>query len=247
MGDSLNMGSGTSRIFSGQGTTETNKLHYGETASFFAEEIKKRLPISGEPYVLVDLGTFKGELLADILKLLPKYKFKTIGVDINEEALADNTVVDSKVVANAEKLPFNDRSIDIAIMRYVLQWNVIKVQKDILKDISRVIKRFALLEHNGPDNVHAQEWRKHSDGLLGGSRVAKMGRKNYFFASAEEIEKWMDESAVKYERLRNRIIKDYSNIYIERYQLDSQEAQTARDILGSMDYIEQTDWVIFSK
>lgn len=243
--DAQNMGAGTSSVFSGQVLTDTNRIHYAESAPFFAEEIRKLLE-SGE-YTLADIGTYKGELLTEILKLLPEYKFKTIGVDINKEALEENKVVGEKVVCDARKLPFADKSIDIVIVRYMLQWNNSEAQKDILKEIARVIKRFAIIEHNGPDNGDEELWRKNSDRLLSGDEVSKMKRLNYFFASEAEVERWMSESGIEYKVLRSRKTPGLSNIYIERYLLDDKEAETARNILEGTDYVAQVDWLILPK
>ncbi len=244
MSDTPNMGEGTSSIFAGHGGTETNSINYGESPLFFANEIKKRLKVSPDPYVLMDIGTFKGELLGNIIELLPEYKFETIGVDINSEALDENNIVDSKILGDARNLPLEDRSVDIVVVRYVLQWNTMESQKDILQEIARVIRKFAIIECVGPDNLNAILWREHSDELLSGKKVEKMKRGDNYFASEQEIQDWLDKLGIKFEKLRSRNVPGLSNVYIERYLLDEVEAKMTREILSGTDYLNQSDWLI---
>jgi ubiquinone/menaquinone biosynthesis C-methylase UbiE len=240
------MGDETSRVFAGQGVIETNKLHYGESAEFFAREIKKRLPPSSEPYVLADIGAFKGELLGEILHLLPEYTFNTIGVDINTDALDQNTVASSKVVCDATNLSLKNKSVDVVIMRYVLQWNNPADQVKILKEVARVIRKFAIIECTGPDDLHAELWRKNIDNLLNGEKVSKMKRNNYYFASESEIQDWLSKLDITHEKLRSRVIPDLSGVYIERYSLDNQEAEMAKELLRGTDYSNQSDWILIA-
>lgn len=239
-----NMGEGTSPVFAGRGVTSASRLYYGESAEFFTSEIKKRLPSRKEPYTLLDIGTHEGELLANIIKLLPEYNFDTIGIDLNQKALNKNPTIKSKILCNAESLPFEDKSVDLAIARSVLQWNLPEAQKRILKEIARVIRRFAIVEHPGPKSDNAVMWREHSDRLFSGNEISKMKRSGHFFASEGELEKWMDENHIQYKNLRSRTIPDLSNIYIERYLLNKNEAKITRKILGDMDYLRQTEWLI---
>lgn len=240
-----NMGEDTSRVFSGEYIYPATKEMYAETAEFFASEIKKRLPEREEPYVLVDVGAFQGELLAELLKKMPGYKFQTTALDINEVALKKNQVAGQEVVADAEKMPFADKSVDVVIVRCVLQWNSAEKQKRILKEIARVVKKFALVEHIGADVVDTNNWRAKMDDLLDGEEVLKMKRGEHFFSSADEVEEWLKQSGVVFERLKDRKINDGAGVYIERFGLNSAEAEKTCKILADKNYFLQTDWIIY--
>lgn len=239
------MGDDTSRVFSGETQSQTNREIYSETAEFFANEIKKRLSVRNEPYTVADVGAFQGELLSDIIEKLPEYHLKTIAVDISEQALEKNTASEEKIVSRAERLPFDDKSIDIAIMRYVLVWNEAETQKKILEELARTVKEFALVEHSGPDVVDTDEWRNKTNELYRGDEVPKLKRTGHFFASRDEIEEWMQQFGIKFERLRDRLVQNLSDVFVERYALNAEDAQKTRDVLGDKNYLRQTDWIIF--
>lgn len=240
------MGSETSKVFSGEAESLTTKEMYSETAGFFADQIKSHIPESTGQYVLADVGSFQGELLSNVVELLNEYKFETVAVDINEVALVGNKA-NKKIVSSGEQLPFDDNSIDVVIMRYVLQWNNAEKQKKILKEINRVTKTVALIEHVGSDTEDTENWRGKQDELVSGIKIPKLKRGEHFYSSRDEIETWMSEQGIKFFRLRDRKIAEASNAYIERFGLDENEADTAREILGNKDYFMQTDWAIFPK
>lgn len=241
------MGDDTSRIFSGETDNRTNVEMYGETADFFANEIRKRLPVKDGEYTIADVGSFQGELLADLLAKLPEYRFKAIAIDINEAALQNNTTTDNKVVAHAEALPLEDKSVDVAIIRYVLQWNNAEKQKKILSELARVVRSFALLEHVGSDVIDSDIWREKTEELFTGEKVSKMKRGEHFFSSKDEVERWMLEAGIDFQCIKNRKIDNGADVYIERYALTPGEAEQTRSILGDKNYFQQTDWAILPK
>lgn len=128
------------------------KLLYTETASYFAEIIRNHLRPREQPYQMLDVGTFKGELLKNIIRDLGDgFHFHTTGIDINKEALSVNKVVENKVMADIAEMPFSDNAFDVSEARYVLTWNTPERQKSILQEINRVSNRFAILQHGGAD------------------------------------------------------------------------------------------------
>ncbi len=241
--NTTDMGATTSRVFAGEYKSKTTKEMYGETADFFATEIRKRLP-NNKSYSLIDTGSYQGELLGELLKKLPEYHLQTFGIDINQAALSHNSA-DQKILASAEALPLEDKSVDVAIVRYVLQWNELEKQRKILQELARVTREFTLIEHAGSDIINPEAWRKHTDNLFDGAIIPKMKREGYHFSSRDEIEKWMHESGITFTRLRDRRIENMANVYIERYRLNKEEAEKAKQILGDKNYCRQTDWIIF--
>lgn len=68
-----------------------------------------------------------------------------------------------------------------------------------------------------------------------------------FFSSGEDVERWMINNGINFERLMERKVEKVSNVFIERIALNESEAQIARDLLGDKDYIIQTTWLIFGQ
>jgi ubiquinone/menaquinone biosynthesis C-methylase UbiE len=238
------MGVDTSHVFSGNVKGEALKRVYGESAQLFADLIKKYLPASEKGYTLADLGSYKGELLAKILEELGvDYKVKTIAVDVNEEALKQNTA-DESVVSSVDSIPLADGSVDISIMRYVLQWNPLNVQKDILKEFNRITRKIGVLQHCCPDDQNADEWRKHTDDIYDGEEVLKLKREGYYFSSPGEVEAMMTELGIKFKKICEVTAPGFSEIFVERYALSREEAETLRKILGKFDYENVVTWVI---
>ncbi len=115
-----------------------------------------------------------------------------------------------------------------------------------MKELSRITKGIALREHVGLDIVETDEWRKRFDDLYDGQEVSKMKRMGYFFSSCDELESFMREFGIAFERLRDRVIKNGADIYIERYALNDEEIKKTRGILGDKNFFRQTDWVLYS-
>jgi len=239
-----NQGEKSSVVFRGESNSLTTKQIYEESAEYFADIIKSKLSDKNKTYKLADLGSFKGELLGNILEKLHDYKFNTIAVDINKEALKENSSAQKKIIATLDKITLEDKSVDVAICRYVLQWNNQQKQQEILKEISRITKGFAIIQHAGADNENSDKWRERIDDLLDGEENPKLKRTSYYFSSRSEIENWMQENKINFERLMERRIEDASNIFIERYNLNDEESLKTKEILGDKNYIIQTTWLV---
>src|SRR5262245_34382071 len=117
-----NQGEKTSSVFAGKGKSSASQRIYAESAELFAALIADSLAPHSGPHVLADIGSFKGELMFEILERLRGYAFQTIAVDINREALDENRA-DRKIVADVVDTLLEDKAIDVTICRYVLQWN----------------------------------------------------------------------------------------------------------------------------
>ena len=238
------MGVDTSHVFSGDAKSESVRKIYGESAGLFADLIRQYLPPTSDEYTLADLGSFKGELLKKVVSNLdPGYKIKTIGIDINEEAMQDNPA-DERIVSSVDALPLADKSVDISIMRYVLQWNTLEKQAEILKELNRVTRKVGIVQHCCPDDQNADEWRRHSDDVYDGEEISKMKRAAYYFSSPSEVEAMMVESGIKFKKISEITAPDFSQIFIERYALSEEEAVLLRKILGEFDYENVVTWVI---
>ena len=245
MSPAQNMGDDTSRVFAGSFRFEATRQMYAETADLFANQIRKRFPDKSQTYVFADIGSFQGELTKEILEKLPDYHFTIIAIDNNEEALKKNGTAGKTILADAGKLPLETKSVDIAIMRYVLQWNPKEKQKQMLKELLRITKGCILIEHVGSAIEEPEKWRQQFDHLYDGSVIAKMKRSNYFFSSRDEIEVWMRELGMTFERINDRVIENGTDVYIERYALTDDESAQMRDLLGENNFFRQTDWVVF--
>ena len=234
-------------VFRGEGKFKANQELYAYSAKNFANIIKEKLLLRDEPYILADLGGHKGELLGNIISQLPDYKFETIGIDLNEDALRENLIANKKVVASLDKLPFADKSIDVAIARYVLSWNNIDGQRNILNEIARVVKNFGIVEHGGAPRESAELWRNGFNQLFNGEQIPSLKRDIHFFSSGNELENLMIESGISFECVSDKKIDNVSDVFIEKWKLNEDDASKAKEILNDKDYIIQTRWVIYPK
>lgn len=87
---------------------------------------------------------------------------------------------EKKNTADLTKIPLEDNGVDIGMARYVLVWNDSEKQQAILKEISRIIKNFAIIQHAGADNENPDDWRKNTNELLSGI-IPKIKRSGHFF------------------------------------------------------------------
>jgi len=241
----IEQGENSSKVFSGEmNKSETTKELYGQSAEFFANIIREKLTPDRE-YKLADLGCYGGELLQNILDFLPEYQFNTIGIDC-EKNLANNKSAEEKIVADLEQIPLADKSVDVAISRYTLAWNNAEKQKEILKETSRIVHDFAIIQHAGADGENSDAWRAKFDDLFDGNEVPSCKRVGYYFSSREEIEKWMNENKIEFKRIAERRVEAVSNVFIERWALNETDSEKTRHVLSDKDYIIQTTWLIKS-
>jgi SAM-dependent methyltransferase len=238
-----NQGDGASELFKGEGKSLATHELYAESADLFAGIIKKYLQPE-EKCTLTDVGSYQGEFLGDVLNKLPEYTFSTVAIEMNENALAHNNA-DNKIVAGAEKLPIKDASADIVLCRYVLQWNDTEKQKEIIKEIARSVNKIAIIQHAGADDINPDEWRSRMTDVFDGEEIPQLKRGGMFFSSAQELEQWMIDDGIKFERVQERVIQNLSDVFIEKYNLPENEAKVMKNILGDKDHIHQVTWVIF--
>ncbi len=235
-------GENSSQTFSGENKTQTTFELYAQSADFFANNIKQKL-IPQQEYIFADLGCYGGELQESIINLLPQFQFYTIGID-HENNLLNNNFAHEKIGADIERVPLKDNSVDIALMRYVLHWNIAEKQKRILKETMRLIRDFAIIQHVGPDQSDAVSWREKITVLLSG-KVPKIERYGHFWSSSDEVESWMKEQNIQFERIQHRKIDTFSNMFYEKYNLSEEENREVVEFLGDKNYIVQTSWLIY--
>jgi len=239
----IEQGENSSKVFKAEGNlSKTNIKMYRQSPEFFANIIRKNLR-PGKTYRIADLGCYSGEFLQNIIDLLPEYEFKTIGID-REENLENNKTAEEKIPADLELIPLKDKSVDIAIMRYVLQWNVREKQKKILSEIARIIKEFAIIQHIGADNVESDLWREKFDNLLGGA-IPKIKRVGYYISSKNEIESWMREHNISFEKIQNRKIEEFYRVFSERWNFTNEEDEIAKKTLDNKNFAIQTSWLLY--
>lgn len=228
------------RIFHGAATSKTAQLVYGESKELFSQVIRENL-MSGI-YTLADLGSHRGEFLEDFIGALPEYKFKTIAVDVNIDDLNKNHA-DQIVVSELFKLELPDKSVDISFARYALAWNDIDHQKDILREIKRVTKKIAIIQHQGASDDNPSLLQNASMKLFGGE-IPELNREEFFFSTASQLENIMEELDLDFKKVQDRKVSGLSDIFIEKYDLSRSDSRRVKEILRDSDYIQQLTWVI---
>ncbi len=238
------MGEAAQEMFSGKTHESSVGQLYAETAALFAEVIKNKLPPRDAPYEMLDVGSFKGDLVANVVKEVgDDYHFAITGIDVNGEALEQNQAVSTKVTADISAMPFADRQFDVTEARYVLVWNKPEKQEQILREINRVTSDFSILQHAGADNTDTSAWQHNIHALLSGG-VPKLQRQECYFSSADEIEQWMTQNGIQFKRIQHRKVDKVSSVFIEKFKLSEEETRVTHQILGDKDYIYQTTWII---
>lgn len=237
-----NQGTNTSAVFAGAGSSSASWKIYGETAVLIADLVARNIPDRAGPYVLADIGSYKGELMGEILRRLPRHPFVTVAVDINPEALEEN-IAQRRIVADVAETLLEDNAIDIAICRYVLQWNPPEKQQRILRELNRITRHAVILQHFGCDDDD-REHRARIDHVLSGEHLPQLLRKDYYLSTAREIEGWMRKQGLAFERRPQVAVQDVSDSFIDRYDLVGQEARLLKSLLGRHDYIVLTTWVL---
>ena len=239
------MGVKTSDVFRGKSEMGPVREIYGESAKFFSEIIRSKFT-SDKKHSLLDIGSAKGELVSEMLGYLPGYNFDVTATDTNPDAINENSAK-NKIVADAESLPLDDQTIDIVLMRYVLQFNSLNSQENILKEVQRVTKEIAIVQHGGADSVDSEGWRNSVDQIFHSAELLPLNRDGILYSSQDEVESMMDKNNISYERIQSRRIEGLSQAFIERYSLNDDQIKLIKNILGDKDYIMQTTWIIYPK
>ncbi|EKD23513.1 MAG: hypothetical protein ACD_81C00229G0002 [uncultured bacterium] len=244
--EKYNQGKNATEIFKGESELKALKEVYGETAGLFAGILKEKLEEDTQ-YTLADLGAFKGELAQSILKYIPELDLEVIAIDVNPDALEQNKAADKKITANLTELPLKDKSVDIAMMRYALQWNTLEKQEKIIEEVSRIIKKFAIIQHAGSENEDPQGWRGKVQRIFNDEELPELKRVEIFFSSRDELEDRMKKMGVRFERVDEKVIENLADVYCERYTLDAGKCERVRATLGDKNFMLRTTWVVFPK
>lgn len=234
-----NQGANSEKAFHGVGNAGAIKLFYGESASLFANTIRSNYKPG--KYTLADLGGHKGELLADILKELPDYDFDSVIID-KVEGL-DKNIKARKIVGDIIDSKISNKSIDIVMMRYVLPWDAYERQKSIIQEVKRICRGIAIIQHQGAPDDNPKLLQDSSLKLWSG--VIPVLKRDYgFFTEAKQVERWMDELSIKYEKIDQKYIETLSEMFIEKFRLNEHDAENTKEILKGCDGITITTWIL---
>lgn len=232
-------GTNAEKIFHGQAKSLASQLFYAESVPLFSKIIRDNL----EPgtYSLVDLGGHKGEFLSELSRDLSEYNFQSIIVDKIDGL--DPHIVAKKIVANIINAPLPDKSADVVILRYVLPWDSFDNQKLILTEVKRLCKKICIIQHQGADSTDPVPMQQAALKIFEGN-PPRLRRENGFFTESKQVEKWMSELQMPYKRIQERKIETLSETFVEKFELNDEEANAVRGVLRGCDYIMQTTWVI---
>ncbi len=237
----LNM-RGQTEIFAGKARRETTVKFYAESPVLFAQIVKENIKPGN--YKMADLGGAGGGLCGNLVNLLNDYQFEIDAYDVDTDSLKENKVAKHTYHADLANLPAESRYYDISIMRYVLQWNTIEDQRKIIKEVARITKGIAIIQHCGPQDSNKNEWRANSDGFINGSGISRITRKDYLYTSPTEVEEIFKENNINYKQVQYRRIDAYIDIFIERYDLTEEESNLVRTMVADKNYIFQTTWLL---
>ncbi len=237
-------GDKASQMFRGKGQSSAAQLFYAESADLFADAIKKNLKPG--KYSLVDLGGHKGEFLGEVLAKLSEYDFDSLVIDVVDGV--DAGLKAKKIKGDIRNTGLTDKSVDIVIMRYVLSWNLFEDQKSVLEEISRICRGICVIQHQGANNENPKLLQTASAKIFSGSIIPRLKRDKGFFTESGQVEKWLNELGIDYEKIQERTVETLSETFIEKFALTSEEARNLKETLSGCDYINQSAFVLnFSK
>lgn len=81
---------------------------------------------------------------------------ETYGIDLDEEGLKTNNCIKNKVVADAEKLPFEDGFFDLVVSAWVVE-HLVRPEK-VFAEIHRVLKPGGKVVFLTPNNLNYNVW-----------------------------------------------------------------------------------------
>ena len=229
-------------VFKGEGKSNAIYLAYGESVVLFSRAVRSNLKSNGKEYVLADLGSAKGSFLKKLLDVLPEYVFKTIAIDVNIDDIKHNTA-EQKIISDLSIIDMPDKSIDVTIMRYALAWNTLDKQHKILSEIKRITRDIAIIQHQGSDENYPKKLQNAAEILFSGV-VPQLERINFFFSTSKQVEQIMSNLGINFERIQNRKIEGLSDIFIEKYKLQKDEADKVYKILKDTNSIVQSAWIL---
>ncbi|MEI6238541.1 MAG: class I SAM-dependent methyltransferase [bacterium] len=234
-----NQGTNSVDIFHGRGKSGAIQSFYKDSVPLYAKFIRENLKPG--KYSVADFGGHKGELLSELISSLPEYEFQAIILDKVEglEQGANFKKIVGDIIGNS--LP--NKSVDIVIMRYVLPWDAYENQKLILNEVKKVCKNFAIIQHQGAPSDNPEPLQKASKVLWSGV-VPTLKRDYGFFTESSQIEKWMHELGMNSEKVEEKYVEKLSDMFIEKFGLNTEEADMTKKILNGCDGITITTWVV---
>lgn len=242
-----NMGSSTEKAFKGDSEITAIKKTYKESVGVFSKAITTRLSYGGIPTnyeSIADFGSHSGGFLGNLLGELNKgsISFKRIyALELDRDVLVKNISATNKIACDLAKVPVENDLFDVSVARYVLQWNSLKRQSEIIREIARTTKNFAVIQH--PTVELSGQTKFHE--IFKGHLISKLKRLESFYSTKEELELIFKESGLNFELADSEKIDDVSDIFIERYELNQEESKFLKDFLGDDDWWDRMTWIIW--
>lgn len=120
-----------------------------DSLTIYKELISQRIHLNSK---ILDIGCGHSDYLQQILKP----ETDTYGLDIDEYALAKNTLIKHKVVGSVEAMPFADNFFDIVIMAWVMEH--LENPNKAFMEIFRVLKPGGQLIFLAPNTWNYNIW-----------------------------------------------------------------------------------------
>ncbi|MFA6601666.1 MAG: class I SAM-dependent methyltransferase [Candidatus Paceibacterota bacterium] len=226
-------------VFHGRSQSYVIQAFYKDSVPLYAGLIRKNLKPGR--YSVADFGGHKGELLSEFISALPEYQFEPIILD-KVEGL-ETSLNFKKIVGDIIGNSLPNKSVDIVIMRYVLPWDAYENQKLILNEVKRVCKNLAIIQHQGAPSDNPKPLQEATKVLWGGT-IPTLKRDHGFFTESSQVEKWMVELGMNFEKVEEKYIETLSEMFIEKFKLNESEADQTKKILNGCDGITITTWVV---
>ncbi|MBI5221564.1 MAG: methyltransferase [Candidatus Magasanikbacteria bacterium] len=185
---------------------------------------------------VADFGGANGEVLGYIKQHTKTTKFlKTTCFDITPNLLKNNIWANQKFLIDLREIKIKNK-FDIAIMRYVLDFNILNDQQKIIKNLYRSLKKGGI-STNWWCGVENYEHQLKFNEVFNTDKISKkLIRNETFWPTWRQTSKMFHKSGFKLQKIY-KFKYHFHNLYKLRYELTEEENYNLLKYLKKYNYI----------
>ncbi len=194
----------------------------------------------------IDLGGGAGSLIKALKREAPELPAYYVNVDATKELLDADTSSNLKHCMSIQQLAYNEgqwNSYFVAMMRYVLHYNELKFQYELLSSAKSMLRHEGtfILHHAAPMDP-SQQVRLHQ--IFGTTEVSeKLHRPFGYWSLWSEVQQLIDK--LKFQStIWERYILPIGSLFKDRYDLDSEEEERFKRLMYPYTCLEYTICVL---
>lgn len=232
----INLGNKWRAAMNSTKNSELNNIYHKKMPQFsrlFDTECKRQ-----KEHVLevADFGGANGELMDYIKRHIKTTKTLKINCfDATPDLLKENISADKKSLIDLRNIKIKNK-FDIAIMRYVLDFNILKDQQKIINNIYKSLKKSGAFL-NWWCGVENYEHQRKFNRVFNTNKISdKMIRPDTYWPTWEQTSKMFYKSGFKLKKI-HKFKYPFRNLYKFRYELTDEENKNLLKYLDKYNYI----------